>query len=246
MSKSTKRKSTTNNQSKLAKEVKLFNAKRARIIKKNPNAVEYLPPKQSTKQLRTLIGNRNDERRIIRSLEAFRKADAEAMQVTKSGVKTTKWQINELKKQTRLLNKKRAQKLAELEVNRKNLPYHTDRLEVLALKPRKVTAYDYKRKADWDKFIELTMEEVSGNFDKIVAERYKQNYLIALEGEFTFPDLDVSRLKGIIEQLPAEKFIEAYKSDPRLELKFMYGALEQMEKFEYVVSAWEEILNSEE
>lgn len=230
-------------QSKLAKEVKAFNAKRARIIKKNPDAVNYLPNKQSVKQLRTLIANRNDERRIIRSLEAFRKEDAQTPQITKSGVKTTKWQINELKKQTRLLNKRRAERLAELEEKRKNLPYHTDRLEVLALKPRKETAYDYKRKADWDKFVELTMEEVSGNFDKIVAERYKQNYLVALESEFTFPDLDVSRLRGIIERLPPEKFIEAYKADPRLELKFMYNAIEQQEKFDYVVEAWESILN---
>lgn len=223
--------------------IRKFNRKRERIIRKNKEAVEYLPEKKTVRQVKELIGNKRDRNKILRQLNAFMKADAEKKYITKQGVVTTKWQIDVLREQTKAINRKRRERKKELAEQKANLPYHTDTLKQLSLEPRKLTAYEYKQKAHWNEFLRRSEEEFSSRFRDITDERYKQNYIKALGVDETLPDFNTSKIAELIESLPASVVVKAMETNPNLELSYQYSFEEQEIKYMEILEGWQEIYN---
>lgn len=223
--------------------IRRFNRKRERIIKKNKEAVDYLPEKKTVRQVKELIGNKRDRNKIIRQLNNFMKADAEKQYITKQGVVTTKWQIDVLREQTRAINRKRRERKKELAEKKANLPYHTDTLKQLSLEPRKLTAYEYKQKAHWNEFLRRSEEEFSSRFRDITDERYKQNYLKALFSDETMPDFNTGKIAELVKTLPADVIVKALDNNPNLELSYQYSFEEQEVKYMEILEGWQEIFN---
>ena len=73
----------------LAKMVRKFNAKRTRLLKQVPELEDFLPPKQSTKDIKNAVKTRRDFNNAMNSLDRFMRKGAEKPIVTKEGVKTT-------------------------------------------------------------------------------------------------------------------------------------------------------------
>lgn len=98
----------------ITKAVKNFNAKISRIIAKNPEAAEYLPEKVKVSELKEIIKTESDYRKILNSLKRFRKRGAEETVITKGGTKTTKFQLEEIKRNIDIINKRREKEAAEI------------------------------------------------------------------------------------------------------------------------------------
>lgn len=98
----------------ITKAVKNFNAKISRILAKNPEAAEYLPEKVKVSELKESIKTEGDYRKILNSLKRFRKRGAEKLIETKGGTKTTKYELEEIKRNIDIINKRRKKEAAEI------------------------------------------------------------------------------------------------------------------------------------
>ena len=94
----------------LRRVVKNFNSKLSRIIKKNPEIANYLPDRQSYKDLRESITSRQEFNRHLASLKRFSTKGAENIVVSKTGLKTTAWERKEVGIQVAIINRERTRK----------------------------------------------------------------------------------------------------------------------------------------
>ena len=137
MSKQHKIKWRESDNKELARVVKNFNAKLARIEKKNPEYSKYLPKFSKTvydedigediivftnrltvNQLKELINTRQDFNREINALKRFSRRGAEEIVEipgTDNNIKTTKWQRTEMRRRLVNINKIRKERQEQIE-----------------------------------------------------------------------------------------------------------------------------------
>ena len=109
--------------------VRNFNAKLARLEKKNPELYKNTLPtfydretdthtkRLSVRQFKELVETRQDLKRELNSLKRFARRGAEEIVVipdTQYNIKTTKWQKREMNIMTGILNRKRSKRLNEI------------------------------------------------------------------------------------------------------------------------------------
>ena len=113
----------------LRRVVRNFNAKIKRIEKKNPQVKDYLPKfydekkekftdTLSVNQLKSLINTRQDLKRELNALKRFSKKGAEEIVVapgTDNNIKLTKWQKTEMTRRVVGINRRRENRLREIE-----------------------------------------------------------------------------------------------------------------------------------
>lgn len=102
----------------LARVVRNFNAKINRLSKKDPQNKNILPDKISVGQLKNLINTRQDLKRELNSLKRFSKRGAEEIVIipnTEYNLKTTKWQKTEMNRRVGIINRRRENRLKQLE-----------------------------------------------------------------------------------------------------------------------------------
>ena len=109
---------TESDNQELRKAVKNFNQKIARLEKKNPQIKNALPEKVSVKQMRDLIETRSDLNRELNALKRFSKRGAETIVPVPNNdynLQITKWQKQEMNRRVGTINRKRKEKLKELQ-----------------------------------------------------------------------------------------------------------------------------------
>ena len=204
----------------LAKAVRKFNAKRTRILKKNPKMEEYLPTKISTKKIRDEIKTRRDFKNVLNSIERFKRKGAEKPIITKEGVKTTAYEKKEIEIKVRAINARRTAERKRANVSTEKGTMGTIREN--NLQPKKADINKLK-KSDWEKFKESVEKQSRDSYFQDKYERYKENLLKGLENAFGEKG---KMLQEIAKQIPAEQLTQMYYDDPILQIDFIYDPLE--------------------
>lgn len=210
----------------LAKAARKFNAKRTRILKKNPKMEEYLPPKISTKKMRDEIKTRRDFKNVLNSVERFMRKGSEKPIITKEGVKTTAYEKKEIEIKIRAINARRTAERKRANVSTEKGTMGTIREN--NLRPKQVDINKVK-KSDWEKFKESVEKQSRDSYFQDKYERYKENLLKGLENAFG----EKGRIiQEIAKQIPAEQLTQMYYDDPILQIDFIYDPLEMDVKIE--------------
>lgn len=212
----------------LAKAVRKFNAKRTRLIKQVPELEEFLPPKQSTKDIKNAVKTRRDYNNALNSLERFMRKGTEKPIVTKEGVKTTAYEKKEIEIKVRAINQRRAAELKKAAPSTEKGTMGTVRNN--NLKPKKYDI-DKIKKSDWKKFVESVEKQSKDSYNVDKYERYKKNFIKGLENVFGEKGRE---LIDIVEQINAEKLVQMYYDDPILQIDFIYDPLEMQIKIDAI------------
>lgn len=209
-----------NDEKELAKAARKFNAKRTRLIKKNPKMQEYLPHKISTKKMKDEIKTRQDLKNVLNSVERFMRKGTEKPIITKGGVKTTAYEKKEIEIKVRAINARRAAERKRANVSTEKGTMGTIREN--NLRPKQVDINKIK-KSDWEKFKESVEKQSRDSYFQDKYERYKENLLKGLENAFGEKG---KVLQEIAKQIPAEQLTQMYYDDPILQIDFIYDPLE--------------------
>lgn len=218
----------------LSNVVKSFNAKRARIIKKTPEAVNWLPEKQSVKALKAVLTTRQDFNNKVKSLERFLKKGAEKKIVTKSGVETTVWQKREFSIQLRSVNLRRAKELKAFNVSpeRGNIKASV----AYGLLPRK-NKFETTKGKEWAMILQSVERESRRNWDTVRAEIYFKNYLASVNTNLGYYAAQIER---VVRSLGYTGFVSLYFQRPWIyDIDYVYGPEQARVKAESLLMNFE-------
>lgn len=194
-----------------------FNAKRTRLIKQVPELIEFLPEKASVKNIRNNITTRNDFNKQINSLERFMRKGSETPIVTAQGVKTTKYEVNELRIKTQAINQKRAYELKNSGISTSAGTMGSIREN--SLKPKKFNL-DAMNKGDWEHFKKSVEKQYNDRYQNERNQKYKENMIEGIRVVFGDEGNDIIRL---INKISADLLTEAYYKNPLLHIDFLYA-----------------------
>lgn len=218
----------------LRKEVKRFNSKIYREKKKNPSLAEFLPETKSVKELMKSITSANELAREVRSMEAlFRKGALDPITTTK-GIKTTKWELKDLKRRTRIINSRRSK---EMEKYSDDPAYQgvLGTIERNNLKPKQFNPDMYTVKG-WDRIRDTIHRQAQDSYGSNKQKQYKENYLKAILNEYGEYAIRTGFYE-YIKNLPAETLWNGYFESSFLDLQFHYSL---HDKFQRIFTIWSE------
>lgn len=211
----------------LAKKVKNFNAKLTRLAKKNPALKEILPDKVSMKDLRGDITNRQEYNRVIKALSAFTEKGAEEVITGKSGVTTTKWQLQQVRKAVALENRRRKKqadtlKTAPVMIGGKVYTNVRRMAGMQALQPLQVRL-DTRSQTSWENFSRYMERQMLGG-GQADEQRYFQACVSCWSGMCS--DQQVNLLKTHMQQVGIGKCLKAYYNGvDELRPEYIYDAV---------------------
>ena len=211
----------------LAKKVKNFNAKLTRLEKKNPALKEILPDRVSVKDLRGDITNRQEYNRVIKALSAFTEKGAEEVVTGKSGVTTTKWQLQQVKKAVAIENRRRKKqadtlKTAPVTIGGKVYTNVRRMAGMQALQPLQVRL-DTRTQTSWENFSKYMERQMLGG-GQADEQRYFQACVSCWSGMCS--DQQVTLLKTHMQQVGIGKCLKAYYNGvDELRPEYIYDAV---------------------
>ena len=209
----------------LRKAVKQFNAKRSRLIKKQPT-YETLIPKMSVRELRKEIETRRDLNIQLNSMKRFLEKGAEDIVVNPQGVHATHWEIRELRYATNRINAMRRSRLEKYkELNDGRLPWRIQDLETLM--PKQFTPEKYNL-SQFEKTKAGILHMSKSYYWREADEQYKENYLKSFKDEIG-KDTDEDLYK-ILQNIDASELVVLAKIDPELSIGFNYSLEEAQSK----------------
>lgn len=215
----------------LSKAVKNFNAKLSRLEKKNPEIKNALPERVSVRQLKEMINTRQDLQREINSLKRFSQRGSEEIETYGDyNINITKWQRTEMNRRVGIINRKRKERLDQLEQlemqsGGESLGYTKGqlgmgRVERVELAPMKALTRGMNQRDVSMKWKNILKESQSG-FLKEKDYRCRENYIKGLEENFN-PN-DVEKIINAIEKQPIDEFIKTFYSDQDASFEGIYA-----------------------
>lgn len=225
----------------LTKAVKNFNAKITRIEKKNPELKNALPEKMSARQLKELINTRQDLKRELNALRRFTDKNNK-IGITDDGtyqgieiygdynIKITKWQRKEINRRVAVINRRRKQRLEVLEnieVTSKGQKQgytkgqlEMGRVEMIELQPMEGLTPGTNEVEVRKKFKSILIQSQS-DFYSLKDFRTKANYITGLYNNFN--EADIKEIVDTIKDMPLDKFLETFHSDPDAKFEGLYA-----------------------
>lgn len=181
---------------------------------------EIISAKEIIPELKNLP--RSEFNRVIAKYKRYMRRGAEGIYTTKQGVNTTIWQKNEIDIAFRTINRRR-------NIERKKHMPSTYKGTMgsekeLNLRPRKNTVQSILPK-NWKDFVTGIERQVISENPTAKYSQYKANYLKAVENILGIN----SPVYKQIESMSAEQVVNAYYSNPILQLSFVYDPIEQGE-----------------
>ena len=207
----------------LTRAVRKFNAKVTRLEKEmGQKEKAALPERASAKQLKKLIGSRQDLRRELKALERFSKEGAEELVEIPGNdynLKVTKWQKEEMTRRAPLINRKREEKrkkLADVDMTSRGekLGYKKGqigmgRAEEHALDPIEPFTSKMNRPDLRMKFRQIMRESQSDYWDRR-DEILRKNYIKGIEQNFPTGADDIISL---IEDMDFTDFRKVFEAE---------------------------------
>lgn len=227
MSKSSKIRWRDTDTKQLAKRVKNFNAKLTRLAKTHPELVDILPERVSAKALRQDITNRQEYNKVIKALTAFTAKGSEQVVTGRSGVKTTKWQLQQVEKAVRAENRKRqkeAQKLAAAPVRIGGKVYTNVRrmAGMQAKQPLSVNLHARSQES-WENFARYMERQMLGG-GQVDEERYFRACVACWSGLCTITQVNL--LKSTMQGIGIGKCLKVYyNGEDELRPEYLYSVV---------------------
>lgn len=223
----------------LARDVKNFNAKIARTLKKEPEAAAYLPARQSVREIKARITagemTRKDINRTFKSMERFTRKGAEAQAVMAGKpLPLTKWEKREIQINVNVINKKRAAERDKLP--EKMNAESTGSLRLNGLTPINVDYADLTPGRGKELLVKSLETQRMDNYMETVKQGYKDNYLNAIAKNLGTAG---QRLFDLVSGLTPQQVYEGYYSDPIMTIQFTSDPLEQESITEAAMQHWE-------
>lgn len=211
----------------LAKRVKNFNAKLTRLAKTHPELVDILPERVSTKALRQDITNRQEYNKVIKALSAFTEKGSEQVVTGKSGVRTTKWQLQQVQKAVRAENRKRrqeAQKLAAAPVRIGGKVYtNVRRMAGMQAKQPLSVNLNARTQESWENFARYMERQMLGG-GQDDEERYFRACVNCWSGLCTISQVNL--LKSTMQGIGVGKCLKAYyNGEDELRPEYLYDVV---------------------
>lgn len=202
--------------------IKNFNQKIDRLAKLDN---ELLPNKISKKELKQSVSNRTELYRKLRELKRFGKRGVEEVVTTEGGVKATKYEIQNLKKESARLKQKITREINILKVEKPRVfgkqqartfaemgdEYYLNliaRRQALDKEISKLSKDEFKR---YSELLERTNENI-----RQTNEKFKGNYWEMLTDLAYLYDYDKNKLKELenkITGLRTDKFLKLFRED---------------------------------
>lgn len=216
----------------LKKEIRRFNDRRRRAIKKNPLLYGILPT-VSYRDVMKNITTRSDYERIMRELNWSRTKNAFNI-VKVDNAQTTKWELRRTKARLRKINADR-----EKERIRANVSPEKGTMGTIlenTLLPKKMP--QFRTQTDWEKFVKSVEKQQYDNYFRNKDEIYSENYLLAWNKIFV--NYRIAELEKILNKLSYYDIVGAMYDNPMLSLNFVYGKddIELHEKADAIIEAW--------
>lgn len=202
--------------------IKNFNQKIARLEKEQRN---LLPSKITKKQLKESVYTRNELQRKLKELKRFSQRGAEDIVQTSGGVRLTRYELNEIKRENARVKRNVTREINRLKIEKPKVfgkkqtsTYSemgdTDYLNLLAR--RKALEKDVNRltREEYERFKKLVAK--TGKNQQYMNNIFKENYFDMLTKTAYFFEYDNSKLellKGKLMSLDSNKFLKLFKED---------------------------------
>lgn len=222
----------------ITREIRRYNERRRRAIKKNPdliNTIPTMPPKQTVAKITT--------RKELKNLQAEIKLSGKknAFELVKVGdIKVTRYELAVQKRRLKQLNLQRAAKRRKANVSTEKGTMGT--IQQNSLLPKKLSKP--KSRTEWEKFVQSVEKQIATGYDSAKDVLYRGNYYAAfLE---TYGLANATELMEMLEKLTAEEIVDAMYKNPILNIEFLYNEREEWESehYEDVIEAWKNYLKS--
>lgn len=202
--------------------IKNFNQKIARLEKEQR---DLLPSKITKKQLKESVYTRNELQRKLKELKRFSQRGAEEVITTSGGVRLTRYELNEIKRENARVKRNVTREINRLKVEKPKVfgkkqtsTYSemgdTDYLNLLAR--RKALEKDVNRltREEYERFKKLVAK--TGKNQQYMNNIFKENYIDMLTKTAYFFEYDNNKLellKGKLMSLDSNKFLKLFKED---------------------------------
>ena len=238
----------------LERVVRNFNSKINRLSKKNPEMKNALPDKVTVRQLKELINTRQDLKRELNSLKRFSKRGSEEIIIvpdTEYNLKTTKWQKNEISRRLAVINRKRQERLkqmqdVEMKSRGESLGYTRGQLgmgrqmELSFLPLNGFTRYMNQKDLKW-KWKTILAESQSDYYTKRDFQ-LRENYIKSLKENYR--ENDIKGVIEIIEKMDIHDFLQTFQEEGGT-FEFSYPPDEEQYNayLSGVKATWEKVKN---
>lgn len=202
---------------KVANLVRQFNAKITRITKKNPSIAKALPERMNSQAIQQMYSQltRKDFNRWVASTMRFLKRGADEIVTTKAGVKTTRWQLNEIRYNLQRINAERRARMERLQPA--TVRGTMGAIQELELTPRRNLSQTIPMEY-WGKYVSGIEKQVLSSYTGEKMKLYKENYKKAILNELG----NQEELLELVDSIPTSTLAEAYASDPDLQIGYIY------------------------
>lgn len=202
--------------------IKNFNQKIARLEKEQR---DLLPSKITKKELKSKVYTRTELKRKLKELQRFSTRGAEDVIVTSGGVRLTKYELNEIKRENARVKRNITREINRLKTDKPKIfgkkqtstfseMGDTDYLNLVAR--RKALEKDINKlsREEFERFTKLV--EKTGKNQQYMNTVFKDNYfkmLTDLAYYFDYDNEKIAYLKDRLMKLPPNNFFKLFKED---------------------------------
>ena len=202
--------------------IKNFNQKIARLEKQEK---ELLPSKITKKELKSSVYTRQELQRKLKELQRFSKRGAEEVITTRGGIRLTKYELNEIKRENARVKRNITREINRLKVNKPKIfgktqsstfseMGDTDYLNLVAR--RKALEKDINKlsRDEFERFIKLI--EKTCKSQQYMNTVFKENYfemLTDLAYYYGYDNKKLNEMKKKLMRLKPNDFFRLFKED---------------------------------
>ena len=202
--------------------IKNFNQKIARLEKQEK---ELLPSKITKKDLKTSVYTRSELQRKLKELQRFSKRGAEDIITTSGGIRLTKYELNEIKRENARVKRNITREINRLKFNKPKIfgktqtstfseMGDTDYLNLVAR--RKALEKDINKlsRDEFERFTKLI--EKTGKSQQYMNNIFKEKYFEMLTDLAYYFDYDkdkLNKLRDKLMKLKPNDFLKLFKED---------------------------------
>jgi hypothetical protein len=170
------------------------------------------------------------------------------VEVTKQGVRISRWEIEELRRKNTVNNAAKTRELkrrSELPATDRGQLLETKRGEMgdprtLELKPKKFNFDKIRPGKEWEKFKESVEKQSKSIYSTEKMERFKDNYINALRNVFGNNAEDII---SIIKDLSPEDITSTFFADEQASIDFIYDPIDAAAKLDALTEVWENVID---
>ena len=218
----------------IEKQVKRYNDKLKREANKNPGLSDFLPDRLSAKDLKSKVKTPKDLRLLENKVNRLFGEGALKPVQTKQGVKTTAYELREIKLAVERINRQRQKELKQAAPSTQKGTMGSIRQN--SLQPKDFNP-DNIRKSDWDKFVESAEKQSWDSYTKDKMIKYKENYLKSVKENL---GRQGKELYDYVSKLTPEQLYESFYDDPILQIGFTSDPLPAASIAKAALAGWKE------